>query len=112
MQFGHVKLHDRDAETRVSRAARKRRRLSWRKWGGEFNELLARYEEYIWPDLIILGGGMAKELPKFERFLKTRAPLVAAELGNTAGIVGAARVGANAARRSRPSPGARRRRGV
>ena len=98
MQLGHVEFHGRDAETRLSSAARTRRKIGWKKWGGEFNELLAQYEEYLWPDLIILGGGMAKEFPKYERFLKTKAPLVAAAMGNSAGIIGAARVGENAAR--------------
>jgi polyphosphate glucokinase len=101
MQLGHVEFHSRDAETRLSSAARTRRKIGWKKWGGEFNELLAQYEEYLWPDLIILGGGMAKEFSKYEKFLKTKAPLVAAAMGNTAGIVGAARVGENAARASR-----------
>ena len=41
-----------------------------------------------------MGGGLAEEFPKYERFLKTKAPLVAAALGTAAGIVGAARVGA------------------
>ncbi len=93
MQLGHVEFHCRDAETRVSPAARARRKIGWKKWGREFNGLLARYEEYLWPDLIILGGGMAKEFSKFEKLLKTRAPLVVAAMGNTAGITGAARVG-------------------
>jgi len=100
MQLGHVEFHCRDAETRLSSAARTRRKIGWRKWGGEFNELLARYEEYLWPDLIILGGGMVKEFSKYKKFPKTSAPLVAAAMGNTAGIVGAARVGENAARAS------------
>ena len=100
MQLGHVEFHGRDAETRLSSAARTRRKIGWKKWGGEFNELLAHYEEYLWPDLIILGGGMAKEFSKYEKFLKTKAPLVAAAMGNTAGIVGAARVGETAARAS------------
>ena len=95
MQLGHVEFHGRDAETRLSPAARTRRKIGWRKWGGEFNELLAHYEEYLWPDLIILGGGMAKEFSKYQKFLKTKAPLVAAAMGNTAGIIGAARVGAS-----------------
>ena len=98
MQLGHVEFHCRDAESRLSRAARTRRKIGWKKWGGEFNELLARYETYLWPDLIILGGGLARKFSKYQKFLKTRAPLVAAVMGNTAGIVGAARVGANAAR--------------
>jgi Transcriptional regulator/sugar kinase len=100
MQLGHVEFHGRDAESRLSRAARTRRNIGWKRWGSEFNELLALYEAYLWPDLIILGGGMAKEFSKYEKFLKTKAPLVAAAMGNTAGIVGAARVGANAARAS------------
>jgi polyphosphate glucokinase len=100
MQLGHVEFHCRDAESRLSRAARTRRKIGWKKWGGEFNELLARYETYLWPDLIILGGGLARKFPKYRKFLKTNAPLVAAAMGNTAGIVGAARVGANATRAS------------
>jgi polyphosphate glucokinase len=100
MQLGHVEFHGRDAETRLSAAARIRRKMGLKKWGGEFSELLAHYETYFWPDLIILGGGMAEEFSKYQRFLRTRAPLVAAAMGNSAGIVGAARVGENAARAS------------
>jgi Transcriptional regulator/sugar kinase len=100
LQLGHVEFHCRDAETRLSSAARSRRKIGWRKWGAEFNELLASYETYLWPDLIILGGGLARKFSKFDKYLKTKAPLVPAAMGNSAGIVGAARVGANAARAS------------
>jgi polyphosphate glucokinase len=96
MQLGHVEFQCRDAESRLSPSARTRRKIGWKKWGGEFNRLLARYEEYLWPELIILGGGTAKDYSKYKKFLKTRAPLVVAAMGNTAGIVGAARVGGNA----------------
>ena len=95
MQLGHIEFRGRDAETRLSAAARTRRKIGWRKWGREFNELLAGYETYLWPDLIILGGGLARRFSKYEMLLKTRAPLVPGELGNAAGIVGAARVAAN-----------------
>ena len=97
MQLGHVELHGRDAESRLSPAARKRRKIGWKQWAAEFNELLARYEAYVWPDLIVIGGGLAKDFPKFGQLLETSAPLVAAAMGGTAGIVGAARVGGNAA---------------
>lgn len=108
MQLGHVEFHRREAETRLSPAARTRRKIGWRKWGREFNELLAQYETYLWPDLIILGGGLAKEFPKYQRFLKTKAPLVAAALGTTAGIIGAARVAGNVALTSGTTSRARR----
>jgi polyphosphate glucokinase len=96
-QLGHVEFRGRDAETRLSPAARKRRKIGWKQWAAEFNELLASYEAYIWPDLMIIGGGLAKDFPKFGQLLKSRAPLVTAMIGTNAGIVGAARVGGNAA---------------
>jgi polyphosphate glucokinase len=102
LQLGHVEFHGRDAETRVSPAARSRRNIGWKKWGGEFNELLAAYEDYLWPDLIILGGGLAKDFSKYQKFLRTKAPLVPAAMGNAAGIIGAARVGANVGPASEP----------
>lgn len=97
LQLGHVEFHRRDAETRLSSAARTRRKLGLKKWAREFNELLAQYETYLWPDLIILGGGIAKKFPTLRPMLRTRAPLVAAAFGNSAGVVGAARVGMYAA---------------
>jgi len=98
MQLGHIEFRGQDAEIRLSPVARLRRKIGWKTWGREFNELLARYEEYVWPDLIILGGGTAKEFPKYQQFLKPTAPLVVAAMGTTAGIVGAARVGGSGVR--------------
>ena len=46
-------------------AARERRRLRWKVWAAEFNEYLARLEAYLWPDLIILGGGVSKVIDKY-----------------------------------------------
>ena len=94
LQLGHVEIHGRDAESRLSPAARLQRKIGWKTWGREFNELLARYEAYLWPHLIIVGGGTSKEFPKFAQYLKTGAPLVVASMGGMAGIIGAARVGA------------------
>jgi len=101
VQLGHVEFHGGEAEARLSPVARKRRRIDLRQWAGEFNELLARYEAYLSPDLIIIGGGMAKEFPKFGQLLESNARLVPAAMGSNAGIVGAARVGRAAARAGR-----------
>ena len=94
IQLGHIAFHGQDAEARVSPLARKRRNLGWKAWGREFNELLAIYEAYLWPDLIIIGGGLAKDFSKFSGYLETKCQLVPAALENLAGIIGAARVGA------------------
>lgn len=92
-ELGHLQLHGRDAERLVSGAARERRGLGWKGWARQFNVYLGLIEAYFSPDLIILGGGVSKELPKYVNYLQTRAPLVAAAMLNTSGIVGAAMAG-------------------
>jgi polyphosphate glucokinase len=47
-------------------------------------------ERSIWPDLIIVGGGVSKKADKWVPLLSTRTRVVPAELLNDAGIVGAA----------------------
>ena len=47
-------------------------------------------EALLWPDVIVIGGGISKEGDKFIPLLKRRAKVVPAELLNQAGIVGAA----------------------
>jgi len=89
-ELGHLEFRGHDAETRVSGLARERRRLRWRAWANEFNDYLARVELYLWPDLIILGGGVSKVIAKYEKWLKSRAPIVPAQYLNTSGIIGAA----------------------
>ena len=89
-ELGHIEVNGRDAETRMSGAARERRRLRWKTWATEFNEYLAHLEAYLWPDLIILGGGVSKVVDKYRESLKSRAPIVVAHFRNTSGIVGAA----------------------
>jgi polyphosphate glucokinase len=89
-EFGHLEFHGQDAETLISGAARERRGLGWKVWTRQFNAYLARVELYFSPDLIILGGGVSKEWPKWGRMIKTRAELVTARFLNTSGIIGAA----------------------
>jgi len=89
-ELGHLELNGRDAETRLSGAARERRRIRWKTWAREFNVYIERLEAYLWPDLIILGGGVSKVIDKYSQHLKSRAPIVPAEFRNTSGIVGAA----------------------
>ncbi|HUP83235.1 MAG TPA: ROK family protein [Candidatus Limnocylindria bacterium] len=89
-EMGHLEWRGHDVELRLSGVARERRHMRWRVWVNEFNAFLERLELYFWPDLIILGGGVSKEKRKFERWLKSRAPILPAHFLNTSGIVGAA----------------------
>ena len=48
----------------------------------------------MWPNLMILGGGVSKNADKFIPRLSGGRPVVAASLRNDAGIIGAAIVAA------------------
>jgi polyphosphate glucokinase len=89
-EFGHVTYRGKDGEWLVSGAARERRKIGWRRWAREFSEYLALLEQWFWPDLVILSGGVSKEHAKYDKWLKSRAPIVMAHFLNTSGIIGAA----------------------
>jgi polyphosphate glucokinase len=89
-ELGHLIVRGKDAEERASNRVREERGLSWKKWSENVNEYLTYVEQLLWPDLIIIGGGVSKKAEKFIPKLKVRARVVPAELLNDAGIVGAA----------------------
>ena len=89
-ELGHIEIGGQDAELRASDAARKREGLSWEKWGARLNEYLRRLEQLLWPDFIILGGGVSKKHERFIPYLNLKAEVMPAQLLNEAGIVGAA----------------------
>ncbi len=89
-ELGHIELDGQDAETRAAASARERENLSWEKWAKRASKYLVALENLVWPDLIILGGGISKSPQKWLPLLSTRTPLVIATLVNNAGIVGSA----------------------
>ena len=89
-ELGHLPMHGKSAERFVSSSARKRRGLSWAEWGLELGEYVGVLEKVLWPELIIVGGGVSAKSRKFFRFVKPRARMVPAKFLNEAGIVGAA----------------------
>ena len=92
-ELGHIEIDCEDAESNASNAARKRQDLTWRQWGKRFDHYLNNLEHLIWPDLIILGGGVSQKHEKFMPYLTVKAEIVIAEALNEAGIIGAALAG-------------------
>ena len=92
-ELGHMEVNGRDAERRSSANARIRRGMSWKAWAEDLDEHLRAIGILFSPSLIILGGGVSKKADRFLPLLKTPGPIVAAQLRNEAGIVGAAMVG-------------------
>jgi polyphosphate glucokinase len=92
-EFGHIEVRGKDAEHRAADSARKREDLSWKEYAGRLDEYLHRIENLLWPDLIVIGGGISKKSEKFFPHLTNRTRVVRAEMQNNAGIAGAALAG-------------------
>ena len=88
-ELGQIELRGKMAEKRAAAVVRKRQNLSWAKWARRLDDYLHRMEYYFWPDLMIVGGGVSKKADKFLPLL-TLQKVVAAQMLNNAGIVGAA----------------------
>ena len=89
-ELGHLQMDGRDAEKRVAASVKHRKGLSWKQWGTRLGCYIGILEDILWPELIIIGGGVSAKHDKFFKFLKPRARMVPAEFLNEAGIVGAA----------------------
>jgi polyphosphate glucokinase len=89
-EFGHIQVDGEDGERRAAASAREREDLSYPAWAKRVDRYLDVLEAGVWPDLIIVGGGVSRKAEKWVPLLSTRTPVVPAELQNAAGIVGAA----------------------
>lgn len=89
-EFGHLEVDGKEAEHRAASSVKERKDWSYPRWSEEVTKVLITIENAIWPDLFIAGGGISRKAEKWIPLLKNRTPVVAAELLNEAGIVGAA----------------------
>jgi polyphosphate glucokinase len=89
-ELGHLELDGFDAEERASDRARETGGLDWADWAVRVQRYLSHVEGLLWPDLIIIGGGVSKKTDKWLSHVELRTPVVPAALQNHAGIIGAA----------------------
>jgi polyphosphate glucokinase len=92
-ELGHLDLDGRDAESQASAGAREREQLTWQRWAERLQRYFRCLEDYLWPDLFVVGGGVSRRADRFLPLLDLRTPIVAAHLRNEAGIIGAALLG-------------------
>ncbi len=93
-ELGHVEVRGVEAEARAAAAVREREGLSWAAWAERLSEVITVIDGILWPDLVILGGGVSRKAARFIPLLDVRPPVMAAVLENRAGIIGAAAVAA------------------
>jgi polyphosphate glucokinase len=89
-EFGHLEVDGREAEHRASGRVKVEDGLSWEAWAAELNRVLQALHALMWPDLIVLCGGITVDHEQFMDKLRCRAELRIGALGAEAGIVGAA----------------------
>ena len=92
-ELGHLEVDGHDAETRAADSARKRESLDWDEWAARVTRYLNVLENLIWPELLVIGGGVSKKADEWVPLLQTRTPIELAVLRNEAGIIGAALAG-------------------
>ncbi len=94
-ELGHLEMKGEDAEAFASNSARENNDWSWKKWSKQVDRYLSKLEYYLGVDVFVIGGGVSKKPEKFiPRLEKVASTVVAADMGNLAGIVGAASLAA------------------
>src|SRR3954468_12516082 len=87
-ELGHLEVDGKDAETRAADSVRDAEGLSWEQWAKRLTRYFQAVEALLWPDLIVVGGGVSKKADKFLPLLDIRTPIVPAQLRNDGGIIG------------------------
>jgi polyphosphate glucokinase len=89
-ELGHIEIDGKDAETIAADSVRERKGLNWKEYAHRVEKYIRHLDALVWPDLVIVGGGVSKHADKWLPRLDVRPEVVPAALLNEAGIVGAA----------------------
>jgi len=89
-ELGHLPLHEGEAENWAAESVREREELSWDEYANRLQTYLELVQRLLWPELIIIGGGISNIAEEFLPKVELRTPIVPAQLRNHAGIIGAA----------------------
>ncbi|MCU1470967.1 MAG: hypothetical protein JWQ39_2116 [Glaciihabitans sp.] len=89
-ELGHLEVGGQEAEHRAAASIKDRDGLTYAEWAAEVSKVLVTLENLFWPKVFVAGGGISRDYAEWIPLLTNRTPVVAADLRNTAGIVGAA----------------------
>jgi polyphosphate glucokinase len=89
-ELGHLPLFGTEAENWAAESVRERDQVPWEEYAERLQAYLDLVQRVLWPQLIIIGGGISNVADKFLPLIQLRTPIVPAQLRNHAGIIGAA----------------------
>lgn len=90
VELAQMEIRGKHASERVSNSAREKKKLSWEEWTADVTEFIEALDSLVWPELVIIGGGVSSEARHFLDQIKARPAVLPARLRNEAGIIGAA----------------------
>ena len=67
-ELGHIEMDGKDAEDRAAASVRELKKLAWKVWAKRVQAYLNAVDKLVWPDLIIIGGGVSATPEKFFSF--------------------------------------------
>ncbi len=102
-ELGHLEIDGKDAEKEAASSVKDRLGLSYEEYVVRLQRYYEVVEALFSPDLFVVGGGISKDADQFIPLLKLRTPIIPAQLENKAGIIGAARLAAEAAGTMKPT---------
>ena len=91
-ELGHIEIDGHNAETQASSGIKDKLGLSMKQWIPRIERYYQKIERLLWPDLIVVGGGISRDWEKFLPKLHLNTPIVPAMFRNRAGIIGVARL--------------------
>jgi polyphosphate glucokinase len=91
-ELGHIGLFGitSDAERYASAKVKTNLELDWHTYTDRVNVYLNELHRLFWPSAFIIGGGVSENFNKWQKYINVPCDVYKAELGNDAGIVGAA----------------------
>ena len=89
-ELGHLEFEGKIGDEWVSDSTRVGKSLTWKRWTQRLERYLTALHSLTWPELIVIGGGIVKHADHFLDRLDPGCEVRIAQLGNLAGIVGAA----------------------
>ncbi|MEO7061309.1 MAG: polyphosphate--glucose phosphotransferase [Lapillicoccus sp.] len=96
-ELGHLEIDGKDAEKEAASSIKDVLGLSYEDYAKRLQRYYSVVEALFSPDLFVVGGGISKDAEQFLPLLTLRTPIIPAILQNKAGIIGAARLAAEAA---------------
>lgn len=95
-ELGHLEIDGKDAETEAASRVKDELGITYQEYAIRLQRYYSVLERLFSPDLFVVGGGISRDSDQFLPFLTLKTPIIPAVLENRAGIIGAAKLAAEA----------------